>query len=177
MKNNENIKTVYRWYWNWDFKKAESWLNAMSMQGWALKKIGFCKYTFEKCAPNEYAIRLEFRPALQKANADYVAFLEDLGAEYIGRCANMVFFRRKTELGEFELFSDNASKKAHLDLIAGGVFAIMMMNLIVGIFNCTLNRAFGFGWISLVVAGVLAYGLGKINAARERLKEESTLYE
>ena len=52
-------KTMRKWFWVWDFEKEEEWLNDMAMNGWALASVGICTYTFEKCEPGEYAVRLE----------------------------------------------------------------------------------------------------------------------
>ena len=94
-------KKVTKWYWVWDYEKEELWLNAMAQEGWALQRVGFATYFFEKTEPGEYIVRLECR----KKDEGYVSFVTDMGAEYIGRIAMWVYFRRKSELGEFELNS------------------------------------------------------------------------
>ena len=99
-------KKVTRWYWVWDYEKEELWLNAMAQEGWALQRVGFATYFFEKTEPGEYIVRLECR----KKDEGYVSFVTDMGAEYIGRIAMWVYFRRKSELGEFELNSDLDSR-------------------------------------------------------------------
>ena len=178
MMDTETRKTVRKWFWVWDFEREEVWLNAMAMQGWALVKVGFCSFTFERCEPGEYVVRCEFREVLNKQNADYVAFIEELGVEYVGRAATMIYFRKKAEEGGFELFSDNASKRKHLNRMAACVGAIMAMNLVIGIVNSTMiPGAAPFGWINVALASVLAYGLGKIRANSERLEADSKLFE
>ena len=52
-------KTLHKWFWVWEFEKEERWLNEMAQEGWALTCGGFCTYTFEKCEPGEYIIRVE----------------------------------------------------------------------------------------------------------------------
>ena len=93
-------KTVTKWFWVWEFDKEERWLNQMAMEGWALCDVGFCRYTFEKCEPGEYTIRTEMR----KSDPEYVSFMSDIGAEYIGRMVQWIYFRKKAEDGPFELF-------------------------------------------------------------------------
>lgn len=44
-------KTVRKVFAVWDFDKEEEWLNSMAQEGWALKKVGFCKYVFERTEP------------------------------------------------------------------------------------------------------------------------------
>ena len=41
-------KTVWKWYFVWDFEKEEEWLNEMAEQGWILSSVGWCRYTFTK---------------------------------------------------------------------------------------------------------------------------------
>ena len=74
-------KKVWKWYWVWDFEKEERWLNQMAMEGWVLTEVGFANYTFERCEPGDYIIRLQ----MHNPDDEYLAFLEELGAEYIGR--------------------------------------------------------------------------------------------
>ena len=70
-------KTVYRWFWVWDFEKEEQWLNAMAQSGWLLNSVGFCSYHFIACTPGEYAVRLE----MHSHDAAYIDFLGETGAE------------------------------------------------------------------------------------------------
>ena len=63
-------KTVYKWFWVWDFEKEERWLNEMALDGWALVGVGWCRYTFERTEPGEYTIRLEMR-APDESYLDY----------------------------------------------------------------------------------------------------------
>ena len=105
-------KTVFKLFFVWDFEKEERWLNEMAQEGWVLDNTGFYFYTFVRCEPGEYIIRLEMNPS-----SDYRAFVKELGAEYIGDRVNWVYFRRKAELGSFELLSDIDSRLTHLSRI------------------------------------------------------------
>lgn len=66
-------KTVHKIYWEWDFKKEELWLNEMAQEGWALERANFCTYTFVRCEPGEYIIRMEMNE-----NKGYRNFVESL---------------------------------------------------------------------------------------------------
>ena len=74
-------KTIRKWFWVWDFEKEERWLNEMALQGWALDGVGWCTYHFRRCEPGEYTVRLEMRTY----DESYVAFMEETGAEFVGR--------------------------------------------------------------------------------------------
>ena len=104
------IKTVNKWFWVWDFEKEERWLNEMAMDGWALIAVGFAKYTFEECEPNSYTVRLEMR----SPDDGYIRFMEETGAEYVGRVFQWIYFRKRKELGSFDLFSDLDSRIGHV---------------------------------------------------------------
>ncbi len=166
-----NRKTVYKWFWVWDYEKEERWLNKMASEGWALTGVGFCRYVFEACEPGQYTIRLE----LHKPDDDYISFLEQTGAEYVGRMAMWIYFRKPTALGPFDLFSDLDSKIGHMNRIAAMLTALGVMNLGIGIHN-SLNWPH-MGWINLLCATLLMYALGRIQGMRSALERERELHE
>ena len=63
-------KTIHKVYLAWDFKKEELWLNEMAAEGWALEHAAFCSYTFVRCEPGEYIIRMEMN-----ADRDLTSFI------------------------------------------------------------------------------------------------------
>ena len=135
-----------------------------------LDNIGFSFYTFVRCEPGEYIIRLEMNPS-----SDYRAFVKELGAEYIGGCVNWVYFRRKAELGSFELLSDIDSHPTHLSRIDRMLSLICLANLIMGVTN-SLNQ-FRYGWLNLLCAAMLSYALGRIHGMKAALEKERSLHE
>ncbi|MBQ1477818.1 MAG: DUF2812 domain-containing protein [Erysipelotrichaceae bacterium] len=161
---------VWKWFWVWDFEKEEKWLQKMADEGWALCRAGFCNYTFEKCEPGEYNIRLEMR----SNDSSYQEFLEEIGAEDVGQVFKWSYYRRKSELGEFDLFSDIDSRLEHLHRISWMLKMVGFANIMIGIGNSLGNR---FGWINLLCGCLLMYGLGRINAKEEVLAEERKLRE
>ena len=163
-------KKVTKWYWVWDYEKEELWLNAMAQEGWALQRVGFATYFFEKTEPGEYIVRLECR----KKDEGYVSFVTDMGAEYIGRIAMWVYFRRKSELGEFELNSDLDSRIDQLTIINRMLLLVGVGNLLIGLSNLRYN---GIGVINLLCAGFLAYAYGRIQGKKDELQRERQLHE
>ena len=164
-------KTLYKWYWVWEFEKEERWLNEMAMQGWALCAVGFCSYTFERCEPGEYTIRLEMR----QRDEGYVDFMRETGAEYVGRVFALIYFRKRAEYGPFDLFSDLDSRIAHLDRIAKALWLIGLANLLIGSVNCFDGHSIGV--VHLLCATLLMYGLGRIEGKKEALERERELHE
>lgn len=169
------LKKVRKWFWLWEFEEEERWLNQMADSGWALEKVGFAVFYFRPCQPGEYIIRTEMR---DKDDA-YVAFVEETGAEYVGRMAKWIYFRRKTELGDFRLFSDLESQIAHLGKMAKTMKGVGLANLIIGLAN-SFNPALAgipIGWINLVCATLCMYCYGRIRGKMDAMEKERTLME
>ena len=163
-------KKVTRWYWVWDYEKEELWLNAMAQEGWTLQRVGFATYYFERTEPGEYIVRLECR----KKDEGYVSFVTDMGAEYVGRIAMWVYFRRKAELGEFELNGDLDSRIEQLTTIGRMLLLVGIGNLLIGLSNLRYN---GIGVVNLICAGFLAYCYGRIRGKQDELQRERQLHE
>ncbi len=163
-------KKVTKWYWVWDYEKEELWLNAMAQEGWALQRVGFATYYFERTEPGEYIVRLECR----KKDEGYVSFVTDMGAEYVGRIAMWVYFRRKAELGEFELNGDLDSRIEQLTTIGRMLLLVGIGNLLIGLSNLRYN---GIGVVNLICAGFLAYAYGRIRGKQDELQRERQLHE
>lgn len=163
-------KTIYKWFWVWDFEKEEDWLNDMALQGWVLDNVGFCTYHFVRCEPGEYIVRLQ----LTDADSNYIDFMNEIHAEYIGRMIKWVYFRRKTDYGFFEINSNLDSRIAHLNRIGNMLSAIGFANILIGIANSTHGS---LGIINLLCGCVLMYGLGRIHGKKEDLEKERNLHE
>ena len=164
-------KVIHKCFWAWQFEKEERWLNSMAQSGWVLTKVGFCTYHFASCQPGEYTVRLE----MHAQDRDYLSFMEDIGAEYVGRMAQWVYFRRKAELGQFDLFSDLDSKIGHLRKIGRTLAIIGGANLLIGLTNSF--NASHLGWINLLCATLLMYALGRIHGKMESLETDRLLLE
>lgn len=162
----DNRKTVRKFFLVWDFEKEERWLNEMALSGWLLDKVGFCKYEFIPCTPGEYTIRLE----MHELDEQYIRFMEETGAEYIGRMVQWVYFRKKTADGEFDIFSDLDSRISHLKKIGNSLFIIGAANLLLGLVN-------PIGSINLICAILLMYALGRIHGKMESLQNNRMLME
>jgi len=164
-------RTIRKWFWVWEFDKEEAWLNEMAETGWALDSVGFCKYTFVKSEPGEYAVRIE----MHDYDQEYLDFVEETGAKYIGRMAKWIYFRKQTETGRFEIFSDIDSRIRHLERIGKTLTVIGMANLLIGIANTF--SSLNIGWINLLCATLLMYGLGRIHGKKESLEKDRILHD
>ena len=167
-----DMKTVYKLFFVWDFEKEERWLNEMAMDGWALKDVGICRYSFERTEPGEYTVRLEMR----RADDEYMGLLEESGAEFVGRYLQWHYFRKRTSLGAFDLLSDIDSRVDHLTRIGKMVMGFGLANLGLGVVNSLINGS-GVGVLNLLVATMLMYGLGRITGKREEMEKERQIRE
>lgn len=164
-------KTIFKWVWVWDFEKEEEWLNEMARNGWVLDGVGFCSYRFRRCQPEEYIVRLE----MHSPDEAYLRFMEDTGAEYVGRMTKWIYFRKKSEEGPFDLFSDIDSRVAHLDRIGKMLLVVGLLNLGIGVIN-SLNASH-LGWLNLLCSTLLMYALGRIHGKKEALERDRLLHE
>jgi len=164
-------KTIYKLFWVWDYQKEEQWLNEMAMNGWALCAVSLCKYTFEKCEPGEYTVRLE----MHGRDDSYLDFLRETGALYIGRIFQWIYLRKKTADDSFDIFSDIDSRIRHLDKIGKMLGGIGFANLLIGVAN-SYNSSH-VGMINLLMATLLMYGLGRIHGQKEALEMDRLLHE
>ena len=164
-------KTIRKWIWDWSFEKEEDWLNEMAMNGWVLQGVSFCTYHFERCEPGEYSVRLEMHPY----DEAYLSFMRQTGAEYIGRMAMWIYFRKETAEGPFDLFSDIDSRISHLDKIGKMLTAVGGANLVIGIANAFSPSR--LGWVNLLCATLLMYALGRIHGKKEALEKDRLLHE
>lgn len=177
-------KTIRRLWFIWDFDKEEKWLNEMAAKGLCLVSVGFCKYEFEDCLPGEYKICLQLlekcprNPEMQK----YMEFMEETGAEHVGSFTRWVYFRRKASEGDFQLFSDNASRVKYLTSMLGFITLIVALNLLIGIENLALAVSLGFvgnyaGFLNLVIGLFGLPGTIKLWKKRNRMKKDSQIFE
>lgn len=167
-------KIVRKWFWVWEFEKEEKWLDEMAKQGWVLDGTGFCKYKFVPCEPGEYTVRLElmqWHPHSEQGQ-EYISFVEETGAEFVGNYMRWAFFRRNTKNGSFDLFSDINSRIKHLEGIMKMMEGIALANLLIGIGN--LRTA---GLLNFACAGLLGYGIYRIKQMKDRLRKERGLHE
>ena len=165
-------KTIRKWFWVWDFEKEEQWLNEMAMSGWVLSSVGFCKYTFTACEPGEYTVRLE----MHEHDEAYLAFMKEAGAEYVGRIVQWIYFRKRTEDGPFDLFSDIDSRIAHLEKIGKTLSGVGLGNLAIGL-AVSMNSFASLGWINLLCATLLMYALGRTHGRIDEMKKVRQLHE
>ncbi|MBQ7612979.1 MAG: DUF2812 domain-containing protein [Spirochaetaceae bacterium] len=167
------IKTVRKLFLAWDFEKEEQWLNEMAQSGWTLCNVHLLKYTFKKSDPSEYTIRLEYHIA--KDVEDYISFVEETGAEYIGNVFRWLYFRKKLKGGEsFKLLTDIDSLIKRLDHICCVMALVTVANLLIVVAQIGngLNRP-----LNLVMGLLGLYGTFKLLRKRQNLSKRKIITE
>jgi hypothetical protein len=175
------MKIIRKFFWVWQFEKEEKWLNDMAKQGKILSsETKFCKYVFEDCEPGEYEVRMVFIDKPMHEADEYIQLLKETGAEKIGKSYGKHYFRRKSSLGEFTLFSDIDSRISYINTLLVQCFISLgciayPLHLINNktneiLYFCTAPPLIIFTFITL-------YGLACLLGIRSRLKKERTLHE
>ncbi len=178
-------KTIHKWFWLWEFEKEEKWLSSMAEKGLVLDSVGFCTYHFKECVPGEYSFKLEFLDNLPSTpeGSQYIEFIEETGAEYIGSYFRWVYFRKKTDKGSFDLFSDSASRIKHLNRILTSLAILGAANLFntLNMLNLLLSNNVNHGLILPILSGVvtilIGFGIVKILAIKNKIIKASALFE
>lgn len=179
-------KTMYRYFSIWGFDKEERWLNEMAAKGLALVDASLCKYTFEETQPGEYGLRLELLENVpgHVESQHYIRFVEESGAEYLGSVNRWVYFRKPKAQGSFELYSDYASRLAHMKRISVLSLVLVAILLFFALSNLTLYFTIHqlpvnlwIGSFLLGLALLFCLGSWKIHRIKGRLKREHQLFE
>lgn len=177
-------KTVYKWFWAWEFDKEEKWLNEMAAKGLTLSSMHFIKYVFEETEPGEYQVRIELldNAPTHAESESYIRFVEETGAEQVASWVNWVYFRKKTADGPFELFSDNSSRIRMLNRVISLLTTLGIMCLIAGGWNLFLYFLWGhvvslIGLLPLAVAVLLGIGLARIQKKKKLLQKEEQVFD
>ncbi len=110
------MKIIKKFFWDCD--KEEKWLNELSSSGLAFCGYTWGKFTFETCEPGEFIFRKELLKKPVRESSDYFEFMETLDAELVCTYGNWAYFKRKTDAGPFDIYSDRESKLLHYRRIA-----------------------------------------------------------
>ena len=180
--------TKHRWYWVWEYEKEEQWLNQMAAQGWALVSVGYCRYEFESCEPGSCAVRLELLYSMPGSaeGRQYISFVEETGAQYVGHVMRWAYFRKNVADGAFDLYSDLDSRITHLGRMQALLLPLLILN--VGSFCSQMANVLTAedAWITgpcvaaavaALVSALLGYGLCRITQMRTGLIKERQLRE
>jgi hypothetical protein len=177
--------SVRRLYFVWDFEKQEKWLSVMAEKGLHLKNVGFGRFDFEEGEPGGYTYRMEWlsrRPGSGES-VSYIHFLEESGAEYVASFKHWVYFRKRTEDGPFDLYSDLDSRLNHLKRLMTLMACLIPMLLPTIALNVRVWFRFWETPNAVMAGAITAFllfmisGLYKIARQYRHLKNERILHE
>ncbi len=178
-------RTIHRLFWAWEPDKEEAWLNEMAAKGLVLSDVGWCRFTFEEGTPGAYAVRLElldFMPST-KQSQDYIRFVEETGAEYVGKCLRWAYFRKQTADGGFDLYSDIDSRLnqvGRIQRLIACVLPLLIFNATNMLFSSAMQGSLSariIGGLNLLLALLCGYGFTRLLLQKRRLKAERQLHE
>jgi hypothetical protein len=122
-----------RWFWPWQDKKEETWLEEMSTTGWHLTSVQLpCFYTFDKGEALRNVYRLDYTLMKKDKLDEYLQIFRDAGWEYVGEMSNWRYWRKQVVNGDAaEIFTDNESKiKKYQRMLTYMVFFLVILTLI-----------------------------------------------
>jgi hypothetical protein len=172
----------------WNYEKEENWINEMSTKGLALTDYSWCRYVFEETSNGEYTYRIELLEnwPTHPESLQYIKFLEENGVECVATYMRWIYLRKKSNEGEFDIYSDIESKIKHYKKISAFwitfiwlEFLAGFMNIFIGIFNYSMNGntvSHNMSYVN-VVLGSIVFGLGIImfkklhSPIRKKIKE------
>lgn len=167
-----------------DYKKEEKWLNEMTLKGFNLVSYNFLTYRFEIDSDIEYIYRIELLeyPPKHNESIKYMEFLEESNIEFVDSYFNWVYFKKRKNLGVFQLYTDTKSKIMHYKRILMLIVPIAFLNFIAGIGNIVLwnifmEKVFYLGYINILMFFILfitiVHSIYRIN----KLEKEKIVHE
>ena len=169
-----------------DDQKEQQWLNEMADKGWYFKKFSFPFYTFEQGEPGEYVYRTEVLKnfGFGQEVKDYLDFVQEAGIEVVQKRLTWVCFRQHKSEGEFELYSDVASKLSYVNRVYAIFMIIAAINIAVAVSNSIYMGLYGSTHVTSFIAGfntgaffVLLFPLAKAFIRKRNIKKELELFE
>ena len=181
-------KVIYKFFWLWNYDQEDNWLNDMSSKGYELISVGCCRYKFRKCECNEYIHRIEFYNNFIKVSkrVKYISFIEETGVKYIGTVNHNLYFSKKSNQGDFEIYSDNTSKIKYLNQMLIFMITFSIINLIAGSFNLFIASTltsyinpmnFMVGIINVILGLIIIKGAYIIYRKKQLLEHQKQLFE
>lgn len=110
---NSNKKVTFKFFSVCEWKKEQEYLQNQHRKGWKLTKVGFCRYHFEKCEPEEVIYQLDFNAQDTLNKENYIQMFSDCGWEYLQDFVGYSYFRKPvSEMpnGKEEIFCDESSR-------------------------------------------------------------------
>lgn len=182
------------WKLFYDYEMEEKWLNEMSAKGLHMIYYSWAQYIFEEDSHKQYQYRIELlkERVSNPESLVYINFLKENDIEQVASYMRWVYLRKDVANGDFDLYTDKASKIVHYGriysvwntlMVVEGIVGVI--NVGVGITNLFINEKMGnfsYGNISIgfscLIMSVLFWRLGRpLKRKIAKLKQEQMITE
>ncbi len=182
------------WKLFWDYELEEKWLNEMSVKGLHMIYYSMGQYIFEEDSQKRYQYKIELlkERVSNPESQVYIDFLSENDIEKVSSYMRWIYLRKDTKFGEFNLYSDKASKIAHYTRVYNVWNTLAIVEGIAGTINLSLfainlltdERLGNFTYgnfsigISCIFMSILFIKMGrKLNQKIKNLKREQVITE
>lgn len=112
MKQQGEIKKVWRYFTIADYEREEQWINEMAREGWNLTAVGFCRYIFRRGTAGEYIYKLDLieRTESDEVKESYFNFLTECNIRIVGEFKDWLFLQKRAADGPFDMKNDTYAK-------------------------------------------------------------------
>lgn len=145
-----------RFYFDKD--KEEYWINEMSQKGYAFERFFLGIYSFMPCKPGAFHYQIDLLQNDNHKEKEYLEFMEETKVEIVDRWFGWVFLRREAELGEFQLYTDNASKATQYEHL-GRFYIILMLVELLCSWNAFHSAAINKGSLRIFSSSIALFAI------------------
>ena len=112
MKQQGEIKKVWRYFTIADYEREEQWINEMAREGWNLTAVGLCRYIFRRGTAGEYIYKLDLieRTESDEVKESYFNFLTECNIRIVGEFKDWLFLQKRAVDGPFDMKNDTYAK-------------------------------------------------------------------
>lgn len=174
MERGTETKTAVRWFWAWNARKEENWLEQMAREGWYLANGGII-FTFVKGRPAEVRYRLDWRTGTAASLKDYFDLCRDAGWERVCSFGSWHYFRTADATAP-ELYTDRDSLVERYWRLLALIVVVTIPNLMSLLLNLgrstgRFEHLYSFARVTqFVLVTFLLYGIVKLLLFIRQLK-------
>lgn len=145
------MKKVFKMFLYTNYKKEEEWLDLMSQKGWNLSKKKFFIYYFENDNTSYIYKKCFLSIRKEKEILKSLIMDQEIKIELLCKDGHWYYFRRKRELGNYELFSDYNLEISFLTALSN--YMILILTLLMLFFEFTFG-IFQNGLRNMIYLGI-----------------------
>ena len=135
MKQNEEYKKVWNFFFISQFEDEERWLNDMARKGWNFVRVNcLCRYVFKKGTPGEFIYKLDLPENMPHGlgKEEYYNFLTECGIRIVYEIKEWMYLQKPAADGPFDKQQDAFTKLKMVNKAYG--YAVRMISLLLRVF-------------------------------------------